>query len=324
MPKVTVEFTVEHHPEGNRVNGYLRLSSLKEFWSIVDMGFPEERGVKRGKPEGSVRVNALEDDPRVAEIFRLAARHGLVPCPRVGPAPENRATQFPVRRLREYSPEEIAGAELLRILRKTTRNEAEMGVLAYPSSAAYPPGLDREQSAKITMEGIGNDDDGWRLRGTQTVHKNRQWGRCSHLDAFLLGPTLKSDLEAAGLHGLSLQPVRYDHPEKTDRQLWMFGHGTKMPPGLLPRLDQGYAEIGDRNDVHGALWDEGGYYPEELRFRRVDVEKMEPFDVATTREKVGANHYWMQSEVIVTQRFRHTLAALQIRDVHYTPVRLVD
>lgn len=323
MPTVTVEFIVRHHPAGNRLEPWLELASVEEFWAIADLGFEVHGNLRRGEPEGQVTVKAAEDDPRLAEVFRIAARHGFFPCPRLGPRRQERGTHFPVSRRRHYSAGEMERADLLCLNRGSAFGKNTIAETVTPKRASES--FSYEEGQRRLKEAMGTDDTGWRVRGKKTVNKRQEWGQATDMLAFLMGAELKTDLESAGLLRLSLRPVLYDDAQKAERQLWAFGHEIKMPPCLVPRVEQGYGDFPqDSNSVNGALWDDMGIWPAELRFRRAEVEAMGPFDAATTREKVGAHSAWMMSEVIVTQRFRHTLEALQVPNVEYIPVWLVD
>ena len=183
--------------------------------------------------------------------------------------------------------------------------------------------MERKAWEKWLYECLGNDDEGWRVMARKGLSKSRHMGSLYSIRALILSSELKGKLEESDLKGLNFIPLRYDMPEKAPRQLWQFGHKVKMPVCLLPRLTQSGDDFHE-NDMDGAIWDENGYRPEELRFRRREVEAMGAFDMATTREKIGEHRGFHRSEIIVTQRFRKVLDDMKINAVDYIPVRLAD
>jgi hypothetical protein len=298
MPAVTVEFAVEHAKEVTPpyANG-VTLTSLRDFWKIVDMGFPETRGVGKGKPLGNAEIRCSESDPRVDAILKIFAKHGYFPAKNVAKFGSN---EFTIIRRRTYRPDEIAEAELLRAHPN----------FPYFTMADWIPG--------------GNDETGWTGEANARLKKKLSFGHFDSLEVMLFSAELKERLEAERLAGLTFVPIRYDKPSRAARQLWQVAQNTKMPPCLLPRFTQ-LAEPFTEESRDGAFWlESGGYCPVELRFHRREVAAMGEFDVATTREKAGANFNMMHTDVIVSHRFRQVMADAKVKGIEYFPVRLVD
>lgn len=288
------------------------LTDLAAVRAVEAMGFKDVYGTGR-----VIEVRAPEDDSRIAEIFSILARFGFFPCKRAAAPVATNQTEFCVRKCRVYSPEEVADAELLRLRSKP---HFQMARENYPRGGHE---MEPEAWRKWCYECLGNDDEGWRVMARKGLSKRRHLGGLYTFAAVILSSELKAKLEKSDLKGLNFIPVRYDKSEKAPRQFWQFGHKMKMPTCLLPRLTQ-WGEEWKENHLDGAIWDENGYKPEELRFNRTEVEAMGEFDVATTREKIGEHRGFYRSEIIVTQRFRKVLNEMKINAVDYIPVRLAE
>lgn len=300
MPTVELEFSIEHVSQkqpafASRVN----LADLHDFWRIADLGFRDRMEVGQGNSGGRLKIRVDENDPRLSLILKILSEHGYHPSKRASTTVSEREHSFSIQKYRNYSEAEICAAPLLML---------------------------RPRFCKDVMANYfgGDDDHGWIAKADKRLEKKKlEIGHFDSFEAILLGQRLHDLLEQSRLAGLDFMPVRYDHPEKAARQLWQFGHKIVMPPCLLPR--QGVDRLDYvEGEPNGAYWDDAGYVPPELRFRRDAVEAMGDFDVARTREKVGfhAGHY--RSEVIVSQRFREVLEKAKITTIDYVPVRLVD
>lgn len=87
--------------------------------------------------------------------------------------------------------------------------------------------------------------------------------------------------------------------------------------GLTCTEDQEWEEFEVRNF-------ETRYDAPLLKYSRRDMESIEPFDIALTKERVYGDYYSAYRLVIVSQSFRQLMQKLKIKDLDYTPVELVD
>ncbi len=226
--------------------------------------------------------------------------------------------EFSAIKRRTYSKDEISEASLLRL--RCSTNAQRIADDCYPKDWG---GMVPKEWVKYLNESLGNDVAGWRVKANSRLKKRIHFGVLFGIFAVLISPELRRKLEESGLKGLSFIPVRYDHPEKAARQLFQFGHQVKMPKCLTPRLNQ-CGKDWRENDLEGGIWDDAGYVPEELRFHRQEVEAMGEFDIATTREVIGANSSFYHSEVVVSQRFRKVMDDFGVKTAEYVPIRLVE
>jgi len=111
-----------------------------------------------------------------------------------------------------------------------------------------------------------------------------------------------------------------------DDKLWLLWSSVLMPPclteliknnGLTCTEDQEWEEFEVRNF-------ETRYDAPLLKYSRRDMESIEPFDIALTKERVYGDYYSAYRLVIVSQSFRQLMKKLKIKDLDYTPVELVD
>ena len=318
MPQVTIEFDVRHVDKPERAYASdVSITDASAAREISALGF-EFNEVNHGGIVGRIKVRAPEGDPRIQRIYDILAILGFRPCARLNPPSKTNYYEFSVIKRRTYSTEEISAAPLLRLRSSTTAQDI--------ADTCYPTGGPRLAPAdweKYLRKSLGNDVEGWRVKANSRLKKPMHFGRLAGIFAVLISAELRQTLEKSGLIGLNFIPVRYDHPEKAARQLFQFGHQVQMPKCLTPRLNQS-GEDWQENDPNGGIWDDAGYFPEELRFRRKEVEAMGEFDMATTREVIGANSAFYHSEVIVSQRLRTVMDDFGIKTAEYSPVRLVD
>ena len=132
-------------------------------------------------------------------------------------------------------------------------------------------------------------------------------------------------LDHQNLIGIAWEPVVFDHPEKAAKKLFQLRSSITMPKCLTPIVDDRYIDITTlpESEVQGRNWDNGGYLPAEMSFRRSEVEALSPFDVALTREVIGGFPRWYRHDVIVSQRFRQVLLKIKNTSVGFNPVHLV-
>jgi hypothetical protein len=255
------------------------------------------RPQRPGHPNSRIGIDLPEDDPRLHQAVEMLRKGGWEPY--LGRGFDNALTEthYLVRRIRHYDKKDYHRAEYFNINRWSDMTH----VFSYEGMR---DGLIVGQVAKAK----------WKTRYGNT-RKHPFYPR-------LVNGTLKEALEAAGLLGLTFVPVLFDHPEKAKGAFWVVSSGRNMPSCRLPMIEN---TTGDGSKVK--IYDDAGHVPQELVFRRQDVEAMEPFDAALTspEEKRYAEEEPWERPLIVSAHCRKVmLTQLRMTTVDFVPVRLVD
>ena len=159
-----------------------------------------------------------------------------------------------------------------------------------------------------------------------SVEKRKQktkvpFGFISPFLAIAVTTELKHALAEAGLVGLDFDPV------VNSKHLWKLTSAFTMPRCRLPIVN-GQGEIVDPGVWPGKwsdkYYDDAGYEPPELLYRRSEVAQLGGFDIAVTAERTGGYKKTSFRRLIVSQNFRRALEGYGVKGVQYTPVRLGD
>lgn len=129
---------------------------------------------------------------------------------------------------------------------------------------------------------------------------------------------VKEGLERSRLKGLSFKELKWNVPGQVATSYWKIEADVMMPECLLPRKWLGNP---------GIAFEEGGYRPAELKFKRKEVEALGKFDVAYTRESVGDPKLDAAANriLIFSHNFREALDRMKVdKNLDYKIVRLVD
>lgn len=182
--------------------------------------------------------------------------------------------------------------------------------------------------------GEGRIEKGQARSITQSTTVIREPGR---IEMCRIGPSssfvtvqrARDALEAAGLQGLKFRPVikqynsiDYDLYDEDDTW-WEIDTDIVLPPvspsmTLLTRHHQPHP----RDLSEGCYRREGFYLLPELYYRRADIERLAPFDVARTYEYFGAPTPFDRA-MVVSRRFYEVCLEHNIRS-HWIPVHLED
>lgn len=295
---------------------WLWLDEQRDFDEIVRLGVhdPTESNVANGW----LRVCVSANDVRLGELLAIAARAGCVPAETLEVKPEDYGRKFEILRVRIYKRKDIISAPLLRMFQKATG-----GIIAKGFHPGNPLQLKGDALRAYVAQQYGNQDNGWTLDSTYRGNLKVHVGALDLRGVFLCDDDGKSILEDEELKRLAFREARYDAERKGNRRLWFLSSEIVMPKCLTRRCDQKY-NVCNTNDVDGAMWVDGQYLVAELTFSREEVESLEGFDVAYTRERVGPHSSLMHSELIVSQRFREVLERRKLATVGFVPVRIVE
>jgi hypothetical protein len=165
--------------------------------------------------------------------------------------------------------------------------------------------------------------DGYVLTVNRRLKSKSDFGWLDIITVPYVSENGKNQLECKDLVGLHCKPAIFDIPEKAPKQLYELSSTITMPPCLLP-VQNGAGEVVAENWNEGErIWDEGGYLPPILKFRRVEVTCLGAFDIAKSRELIGSRSQHYRHQYIVSQRFREIVDAMKVRTVGFIPVELM-
>ena len=269
---------------------------LYRYLDEVGLLFNEKRPIEKAY---SAKILTHPDDPRLAPVLEMLAKWGWH-ASRKFLTSELIGTHFELKSKRTWEDADLDAAPLLRLYLMRKLNSFSVlwyGRFENGVGVGVAESLDQCESHD---EPFGYVDGGKHLVVAERIR-----------------PVF------AGLRGLELRPVVWDHPEKVKSAFYEISSTLTMPPCLTPLVAY---------PISGDLWyDEPGYEPPELAYDRTAVEAMGEFDIAWTREATGMVDPRFElsfgPSLIVSQRFRqqlHPLAQMDGYNITYHPVRLVD
>lgn len=132
----------------------------------------------------------------------------------------------------------------------------------------------------------------------------------------------RKELLEHDFHGLAFEPAVFDMPDKVKKPLYRMISSLTLPPCLV-QLQNRDGHRPTTNKECGQYWDDGGYLPPVLKFRRDAVGDLGDFDFAATREEVGSFPKFYRPEFVVSQRFRQAIIAGNHKWIGFAPVKLI-
>ena len=289
--KVEVNFGVvcRVFPEGY-VTYQAFVTDERVYRAIQDIAFDHLNAGPHRRQD--IDIYAPVGEPNLERIFELLASVGWTPYYGEDVPKDMRSTHFWVRRFRHYDKRDRDECDYLFIHRWT------MGEALFE--------FDSVRDGLYCGKVKGTK---WKARyGLTTLH--------CHSSPFFVNGEFKRALEAENLQGLAFKPVLFDKPEKVRGEFWQLTSTVTMPPCLLSI----HTIPSTPNPV--LRYDDGGHFPQELVFDQEAVRKMEPFDIALTREDLCHLPNAWPFEFIVSQRFRQVIHKLKMSSVELVPVRL--
>ena len=250
-------------------------------------------GIKMVRQNDTLAANVPENDPHILEAFALLQEAGWEPFFGEFVPPRVKDSRFWVRRLRYYDKRDFDEPEYLTIHRWGNWHRI------------------------FEYDGV----DGNLFKGKVAKAKwNSRYGITNNpRSPSFVNDELKGELEAAKLIGLTFLPVLWDQPEKAKGKFWQLTSNITMPRCLLPILNV------PETQQPWTTYDDGGHFPQELVFRRSQVEAIEPFDVALTspEEEIHCGPNSWTRTLVVSQRFRQVIKKLKLTTAELIPARLV-
>jgi hypothetical protein len=239
-----------------------------------------------------LKIQAFEGDPSLEKILSLLRTVGWKPYFGEDVPDELRATHFAVSRFRCYEKGDKDKCDYLRLSRWSLGED---------------------------LFDFDSVRDGLYYGNVKGARWKARYGHAynQHLPSpcFVNGD-LKQALEAENLKGMAFKPVLFDKPEKASGEFWQMTSTVTMPPCLLPVLTI------PSTPRPVMRYDDGGHSPQELVFEEAAVRKIEPFDVALTREYLYPEPGAWAYLFVVSQRFRQVARKLKLSTVDFVPVRL--
>lgn len=181
---------------------------------------------------------------------------------------------------------------------------------------------------------VGRDDNGRLILGGKDLVMEQDF-EVTIFNEWVAPQRTREVLEKAGLEGLTFKPVvvetdrdasiaskTYLHPDRDKPPRggpwWEIASDIKLPPvsPTMTLTDKKGNPLppGDESVIY--LAKEGSYNHAELHLRRRDIERMEPFDIASTVERFHVN-----PRLIVSNRFYRICSEHGLK-MNWTPVRL--
>lgn len=290
MPQVTVRYTIEWSatPKGC-YSGRIYVCNKELFDSLAGLGLPTNVPFTPAARSVFYSIEADETDPIHGKVWALFGAHGI---------DLEKLPGFRPYRIRHYEKKEYDLFEFLSLK---------------PFKLAW------------IAEFAENRNGVHVLKANARLKNKLIFGNVEGTRVFYASVEGREYLDHQNLIGISWDPVVFDRPEIAAKKLFQLRSSIMMPKCLTPIVDDRYIDITTlpESEVQGRNWDNGGYLPAEMSFRRSEVEALGPFDVALTQEVIGGFPRWYRHDVIVSQRFRQVLLKMKNTSVGFNPVHLV-
>jgi hypothetical protein len=292
----SITFNEERSEEATSIGISTRsLEDVLEFSKLIEL--PCKVQTYKGNTTAVMDVCRDAGDKRLKELLRLIeVKYGFKPCSRRVVPRSDMASVFGVRRFRTYTNAEINECELLAI----DHVEMEIG-----------------KHKRGTMEQADSDTY---VSDERKPKPNVFLGMLTPFRQISVSKELKTILEAIPMRVVKFEPVI-----NLEGVVWKLTSEVTMPRSLIPiQNEQGEDVLPDvwRDQWDAKYFDDSGCLPVELRYKRSDIEKLPPFDIAVTLEREGLR-FSASRYLVVTQQFRLALDQQKIKKIRYTPVRLV-
>ncbi|HWQ92288.1 MAG TPA: hypothetical protein VN673_11495 [Clostridia bacterium] len=299
--KVLWNFTVEYDPAndptilGNHIFAPAP-EHVEELGRLADLRV----GRSSSSPRLVLRIELFEGDPRLALIISaIRERLGYSPGPWLITPQENRCRFYSIRKIREYTRNDLDGASFLSLFADKPIANHQDGTAEQVEREIYVARADRLQSAKT------------------------QFGALFPFQGLCVTEVLGRQLEQAGLRAISLESVVILPENKVRKPLLQLSSCCVAPRSLLPLInDQGHQV--QPNTECSCYLDDGGYQPHEFKYRTPDLEEFRKTDIAVSYERTGVNKARAYRWCIVSQQFRRVMAELKVTGLRYAPVRFVS
>lgn len=270
-------------------------SSVEELGEIV--------GTKVSGSGASGRqldVDLDENDPRLAKLYdAIYTKYQVEPSRwKIIPMSE-RARFFGVKRKVTWTEQEINAAEFLELSASRQIASHENPDDEHWEREDYVAELDKKQNTDV------------------------QLGIMSPFHGLAVAEPLMSSLLAANLVRLNLTPVVFTGGGKIKKPLWALKSHVILPD-TLNSIQNGHGDIVASNKgwerFESRHLDDAGRDPPTLRYRRAELEALEPFDIAMTSARFGNGREIAYRWCVISQKFRAELKRLKIPGVSYVPV----
>jgi len=289
---------------------------MQELTSIKGI-FPEDISEKafdellRIYPEGkkyrAFNCTLPAHDPRLRAIQDLLAKSGLLPW--LNRFQKHKPDEYLMDKERIYEPEELNSAEYLELV---------------PS---------------IFTEGLFRDDQGRIMIDSRELQPSAKFAS-TKLSWIIVPDRVKTLLEQSELHHVTFRPTALvggplakDHKEPIPWEIygeswWELTSELVLPP-LSRSVDLRDADgqplpHGSDDFSNGCHRRDGLYLHPELRYRKQELQAVEPFDAALTFEPFGNKGVPLDWRVVVVSRRFREICLEQGWNTDWVPVRIEE
>ncbi len=233
-------------------------------------------------------------DPRANEVITAFKRKGIPQLDYSSTRREQLPVEYCVEYQREYEPEDFDHARYLQVVNQVLiaqdQHRDGEGRLQIPASALRP---------------------------------NLRLG-CVLFHAIVVSETVRNQMMDAGLVGPEFEVIvpQGQGGQEATGTFWELRSSVTLPPMPAERVVRHEGEPADHPHLGGIRDD--GWFPKEIHYPQSEIEKIEPFDFALTREVFGsANWKLFRGErwPIASQRFRQFCLARSL-PLEWVPVRI--
>ena len=291
MPKVTTSYYIEwSRSKQNACATIVFVSDANLFRKIAETGLVTS---KPFAPEADYCIYSVqldENDPIHGKVWQIFREHGI---------DLDSVPGFLPNRVRTYTEKELDCYQLFALR---------------PTKGPYIANFD------------GPEDKPDVLMVDKLQNNKQEFSFIPQSRVFYASAPARDHLNAQNLIGLEWVDAVFDRPEKVIKPLFRLRSSVTMPKCLTRLIDDwgNDAGIPAAGYSGGRDWDNGGYRPPEMTFRRSEVAALGKFDVALSQEVVGLLAKWYRPEVIISQRFRQILSRMKHTTVGFNPVNLVE
>jgi len=234
------------------------VEEIADFLKLEIPGRDDRKHLSRG-----LRVTLPEDDPQLQLLLkRIEKTYGWKPSKWFNIPAEERSRYFGIRKTREYTKEDLDGAVFLSLFADKPIANHKDGTAEQVDSEVYVAEVDRLQSAKT------------------------EFGALFPFQGHCVTESLGRQLEQAGVRGLSLEPVVILPDGKGRKPLLKLSSSIIAPGSLLPVVNEQGHPVGP-NTEWACYLDDGGYHPQEFKYRESDFAQFQDVDISMSYERTG-------------------------------------
>ena len=278
----------EPPPSCRNSRGFVRTNDRFLQAAIESLGFEFTEVGSIGSRYLRTKIEVLEDSELYCLVCETLLKCGLKQCLSHVIPQSCDHTHYGFDLTRQITPGEIDASELLRLQIRDLSRIADW---------------------------VETTEQGYVLAASSKLKSRAELGWANTIIVPFASEAGRDALVAGELQGLALVAAVFDRPEKAHRQLYQMTSNVCLPQSLTP-----VQNVSGEHGLEGGIWDDRGYTPQFLRYRRSEIEAVGPFDIAHTLERTGYLPQHQRHDLIVSQKFRGHLAKRKLQVFDYVPV----